>query len=195
MVNSNNKDIELFLVDAERLEEVGNYKMAAHALRRGAAEGNILCQINLGNYYAAGTGVRKNLKKAAYWYRKAYQNGSRFGAFNLAIDKRDLGDFRSAEGWFRKAVAMRDGSAHLELAKMYIARNRNTRVAAELLRRATKMSADDVSEEEKAEAEALLEEIRSSLSGKRKKKSGRPNPSPEAPKPPMRKSTARRTKT
>ena len=64
---------------------------------------------------------------------------------------------------------MRDGSAYLELAKMHIARSQNTEAAAELLRRATKMSADDVSEEEKAEAEALLETIRTSLLSKRKK--------------------------
>jgi TPR repeat protein len=181
------------LVDAERFEEAGNYRMAARALRSGAAEGNTLCQINLGNYYAAGTGVRKDLKKAAYWYRKAYENGNRLGALNLAVDKRDQGNFRWAEFWFKKAVAMRDGSAYIELAKMYISRDQNTKAAAALLRRATKMTADDVSNEEKAEAEALLETIRTSLLRKHKKSGVRTRR--QQLKPPIRTSRARRMKT
>ncbi len=100
------------LVDAERFEEAGNYRMAARALQRGAAEGNTACQLNLGNYYTAGKGVKKSMQRAAHWYKKAYENGDRSGAFNLAVAKRDQGNIRWAEFWFNKAVAMRDGSAH-----------------------------------------------------------------------------------
>jgi TPR repeat protein len=164
-----NRNFEHFLVEAERFEETGNYKMAARALRRGAAEGNTNCQLNLGNYYTAGKGVRKSMQRAAYWYRKAYKSGDRSGAFNLALVKRDQGDFRWAEFWLKKAVAMRDGSAHVELAKIYISRDQNIKAAAALLRRTTRMSADDVSDEEKAEAEALLGTIRLSPLRKRKK--------------------------
>jgi TPR repeat protein len=160
---------ERLLVEAEHFEEAGNYRMAARALRRGAADGNTSCQLNLGNYYTVGKGVRKSMQRAAYWYRKAYENGDRSGAFNLALAKRDQGNFRWAEFWFKKAVAMRDGSAHIELAKMYISRNQNTKAAAELLRRAMKLRVDDVSDEEKSEAKALLETIRKSRLRKHKK--------------------------
>jgi uncharacterized protein len=33
-------------------------------------------QINLSLYYQMGVGTQKNLKKAAYWCKKAYENGS-----------------------------------------------------------------------------------------------------------------------
>src|ERR1700678_3123638 len=99
MVNAVYKDTERFLIEAERFEEMKNYKMAARALRRGAAEGNTACQLNLGNYYTAGKGVTKSMQGAAYWYRKAYENGDRSGAFNLAVAKRDQGNFRWAEFW------------------------------------------------------------------------------------------------
>jgi len=181
------------LVDAERFEEAGNYRMAARALRRGAAEGNTSCQLNLGNYYTAGKGVKKSMQRAAYWYRKAYENGDRSGAFNLAIEKRNQGNFRWAEFWFKKAVAMRDGSAHIELAKMYISRDQNTKAAAALLRRAIKLGVDDVSDEEKAEAEALLETISTSLLRKHKKSGVRTRR--QHPKPPIRTSRARLMKT
>jgi TPR repeat protein len=181
---------ENFLADAERLEEAGNYKMASRVLRRGAKLGNTSCQINLGNYYAAGTGVRKNLERAAHWYGTAYKNGDRSGALNLAIDKRNHGAFRSAEGWFKKAVAMRDGGAHVELAKMYISQGKKEPAAHELLRQVTKMSRDDASIDEKAEAAALLRKLRGSPAHNRKKSVIRP--SREQPKSQSRKRDARR---
>jgi TPR repeat protein len=181
------------LVDAEHFEEAGNYRMAARALQRGAAEGNTSCQLNLGNYYTAGKGVKKNIQRAAHWYKKAYENGDRSGAFNLAVAKRDQGNVRWAEFWFKKAVAMRDGSAHIDLAKMYISRDQNTKAAAALLRRALKLSADDVSEEEKAEAEALLETISTSLLRKHKEPGARTRR--RQPKPLIRTSRAGRPKT
>jgi TPR repeat protein len=183
---------ERFLPDAERLEEAGNYKMAARVLRRGAKLGNTSCQINLGNYYAAGTGVRKSLERAAHWYKTAYKNGDRSGALNLAIDKRNQGASRSAEGWFKKAVAMRDGGAHVELAKMYIAQGKQEPVAHELLRQVTKMSRDDASIDEKAEAASLLRKLRGSPAYNRKRSVIRP--SREQPKSQSRKRSAPRRK-
>jgi TPR repeat protein len=192
MVNAGyNKDIERLLVDAERLEEAGNYKMAATVLRRGAKLGNTSCQINLGNYYAAGTGVTKNLERAAHWYKTAYKNGDRSGALNLAIDKRNQGASRSAEGWFKKAVAMRDGGAYIELAKMYIAKGNKMREALEMLRQAIKLSSDDVSIDEKVEAKSLLRK----LGGLPEHKSGKSvtRMPRKQPKSPSRASRTRRT--
>jgi len=140
MKNAPRYNRERLLSDAERFEESGNYKMAAEMLLRGAKLGSDSCQLNLGNYYADGTGVRRDLGKAAHWYKNAYKNGNSWGAFNLAIDKRNNGDLRSAERWFKKAIAMRHGGAHLQLA----------------------MSRDNASSDEKAEAESLLRGLRSS---------------------------------
>jgi TPR repeat protein len=154
-------DQESLLVEAERLEEAGNYKLAAKVLLRGAKSGNTSCQLNLGNYYASGTGVRRNLEKATHWYKAAYKNGNRAGALNLAIDERDRGDFGAAERWFKKAIAMEDGSAYIELAKMYVAHDRKRLTTLDLLRQVIKMNRDNVSVDEKEEAKSLLRTLRS----------------------------------
>jgi TPR repeat protein len=160
------------LADAEHFEEAGDYKMAAKVLQRGAKLGNPSCQLNLGNYYADGTGVRKSLERAAYWYKAAYRSGDRSGALGLAIDKRNQGDFRSAEAWFKKAVAMKDGSAHLELAKMYLAQGKKRTEALKMLEKVIRMSRDDVSNDEKAEAKLLLRKLKGSSVQKRKTSQG-----------------------
>jgi TPR repeat protein len=149
-------DKEHLLIEAERLEEADNYKLAAKILLRGAKLGSTSCQVNLGNYYASGTGVRKSLEKAAYWYTTAYKNGNRAGALNLAIDERNRGDLRAAERWFKKAIAMQDGSAYIELAKLYVTQGKKRHAALDLLRRVIKMNRDNVSIDEKAEAKSLL---------------------------------------
>jgi TPR repeat protein len=162
-------DRERLLIEAERFEEADNYKLAAKVLLRGAKSGDTTCQLNLGNYYASGTGVRKNLVKAAYWYETAYKNGNRAGALNLAIDERNRGDFRAAERWFKKAVAMHDGSAYIELARMYVAQGKKRLAALELLRQVIKLNRDNVSIDEKAEAKSLLRALKSETAQKRKK--------------------------
>ena len=162
-------DRERLLIEVERFEKADNHKSAAKVLLRGAKSGDTSCQLNLGNYYASGTGVRKNLEKAAYWYEMAYRNGNRAGALNLAIDKRNRGAFEAAETWFKKAVAMQDGSAHIELAKMYATQGKKKRAALELLKQVIKMNRDNVSIDEKAEAKSLLRKLKRETAPRRKK--------------------------
>src|SRR5260370_14289200 len=81
--------------EAEQCEEIGDLGTAFKRLMAGARLGHAMSQVNLGNFYASGKGVRRNLEKAAYWYKKAYQNGYSDGALNLAIDRRDAGNIRS----------------------------------------------------------------------------------------------------
>jgi TPR repeat protein len=162
-------DRERLLIEAERFEKADNYKLAAKVLLRGAKSGDTACQLNLGNYYASGTGVRKNLEKAAHWYKTAYKNGDRAGALNVAIDERNRGDFQAAERWFKKAVAMQDGSAHIELAKMYVTQGKKRNAALELLRQVIKMNRDNVSIDEKAEAKSLLRSLKRETAHRHKK--------------------------
>ena len=83
------------------------------------------------------------------------------GALNLAIDLRNHGKTRSAEIWFKKAVEMKDGSAYLALAKMYMPRRNGKKAAAGLLEKARRLRRSDISEDEKEEAESLLKELTS----------------------------------
>lgn len=145
-------------LEAERFEEAGEFRKAFKCLLEGARLGHVGCQINLGNFYAQGTGVRRDLKRAAYWYKKAYRNGQDTGAFNLAIDRRNEGDMRSAVFWLKKAVAMNSGEAHVELAKIYETR-KDRRSAVGLLERAVRLDRDHISDVVKEEAESLLKQM------------------------------------
>jgi len=141
---------------AEQYEEDGDLKNAFKHLLAAAQLGHAMSQVSLGNFYASGRGVRKDLDKAADWYKRAYRNGYRDGALNLAIDKRKEGDLRSAVIWFKKAIEMNSGDACLELAKIYAARKGGRNSAAGLLSRALRMSRDDISTDTKKTAESLL---------------------------------------
>jgi TPR repeat protein len=90
-----------FLSESERHEANGDFKKAFISLLAGAKSGDSSCQINLGNAYADGKGVRKNISEAARWYKAAYRQGERCAANNLAIDRQTQGNIRSAIFWFK----------------------------------------------------------------------------------------------
>lgn len=152
-------DAERLFLEAERHEQAGDYRKAFECLSSAARLGHHMSQVNLGNFCASGTGVRRSRKKAAYWYRTAYRNGNSGGAFNLAIDRRNEGNIRSAVIWFKKAVAMSNGEACVELARIYSARKGGQKAAADLLRQAIRMSRYEISEAAKEEAQSLLREM------------------------------------
>jgi TPR repeat protein len=145
--------------EAYRHEEDGDLKRAFQCLLAGARLGDSGCQVNLGNFYAAGTGTRKDMAAAAYWYRKGYRNGDRTGALNLAIDHRNAGRTRSAVIWFKKAIAMNDGDSCIHLAKIYMQRKGGRSAAISLLKQVLPMNRSDVSKEGKEEAKSLLQTI------------------------------------
>jgi TPR repeat protein len=151
-------DAERLFLEAEQCEEKGDLKTAFNRLLAAAQLGHAMSQVSLGNFYASGRGVRRDLEKAAHWYKKAYKNGYNDGALNLAIDKRNEGDIRSAVIWFKKAIAMNSGPACIELAKIYKARKGGQKTAADLLKRALRMSRDNISDLGREEAESLLKE-------------------------------------
>lgn len=149
-------DPEELFREADLAEERGGFRKAFRYLSKAAQLGDAGSQLNLGNFYSWGRGVKKDMKMAAFWYKKAYRNGFSSGAHNLAIDRRNEGRRKSAITWFNKAVAMNDGSACLNLAKLYLDRRGDAAKARELLVRTRGMNSSEISEEEKEEAELLL---------------------------------------
>ena len=147
---------EKLFLEAEQFEEKGDLRSAFERLLAGARLGDTGSQLNLGNFYASGMGTRKSLKSAAYWYKKAYKGGYSTAALNLAIDRRNAGNTRSAIIWFKKAIAMGDGEACIALAKIYNARKGGPKTAAGLLKRALRLNRDCISEAGREEAESLL---------------------------------------
>jgi uncharacterized protein len=152
-------DPESLFLEAEHHEEKGEFKKAFHCLLAAAELGDSGSQLNLGNFYARGKGTRRNYEQAARWYKEAYKNGIGCGAHNLAIDLRNQGKFRSAEVWFKKAIAMKEGSAYLALAEMYLDRRNGKKAAVELLKRALLLTRSDISEDDKEKAESLLKDL------------------------------------
>jgi hypothetical protein len=149
---------ELFR-DAELLEERGDFRGAFKSLLIAAQKGEILSQLNLGNYYAAGRGVPKDLREAARWYKRAYRNGRSAGAVNLSADLEKQGNIRGAIVWLKRAVAMNDGDACIRLAKIYLEKRNGTETASQLLKQAVSLSPGYISDDGRDEAKKLLNKI------------------------------------
>jgi TPR repeat protein len=150
--------VEELFVEAERLEDRGDVERAFECLLIAAKQGYAMAQLSVGNFYAAGKGTRKSLSEAARWYKRAYKNGDRDGALNLAIDRRSEKDERGAVFWLKKAISLNNGEAFIELAKIYIGRKKSRLAAIQLLRDASELGPNDISEDARDEAESLLRE-------------------------------------
>ncbi len=153
---------ELFR-DAELKEERGDFKGAFKSLLTAARLGDVSSQINLGNFYARGKGVRKDLKEAARWYKKAYRSGRSAGAVNLSVDLQRQGNMRGAIAWLKRAVAMNDGDACVQLAKLYMAKRGGAKTAAALLKTALSLNRSETSDEAREQAQRMLKSMRTHL--------------------------------
>ncbi len=63
----------------------GDYTKALRLLRPLAEKGDDLTQYTLGKMYEYGEGVPKDAVQAAFWYRKAAEQGNGGAQFNLAF--------------------------------------------------------------------------------------------------------------
>lgn len=148
--------------DAELKDGRGDYAGAFRNLLVSARQGNVLSQLSLGNFYAIGRGVRKDLREAARWYKRAYRGGLSAGALNLSVDLRNQGNIRAAIAWLKRAADMNDGDAHLRLARIYLGKRGGAKAAVSYLRKALSLRRSDISDETKDEARNLLKSIESS---------------------------------
>jgi TPR repeat protein len=110
---------KLFSQSAKR-EENGDLQSAFRLYLAGAKAGDTGCQLNVGNYYDAGPGVRRSRSAALYWYKRAYRRGVSSAASNIGVLWRNDNKPKRALEWFQKAVRLGDDEAHLEIAKYYL---------------------------------------------------------------------------
>jgi TPR repeat protein len=82
---------------------------------------------------------------ALYWYRRAYRRGYRSAANNVGIVYRNEGKPRQALSWFKRAVALKDADANVEIAKIHI-ESKNWSEASRYLSQALRAMADDITE-------------------------------------------------
>ena|SRR5438128_2020267 len=97
---------------AAKHEDKGDFRSAFRLHLAAAKAGDTGCQVNLGNFYAASTGVR-NQSAALYWYTRAYWRGESAAANNIGVLWRNQGKLRRALSWFQRAVKMGDAEAKL----------------------------------------------------------------------------------
>lgn len=116
-------------------------KKAAQWLRRAAEHGSSAAQNTLGVILSNGDGVRKNIGEALSWLRKAFHAGEACAGQNIAITYREIGDFRAAVKWFRKAADAGDDDALIQLGIHYYwgkGVRKNPKAAVRCFRMATK---------------------------------------------------------
>ena len=151
------KTDDLF-IRADKQADAGNLKSAFRLFLAAAKAGDSSCQINLGNFYDEGTGVRRNRSAAMYWYKRAYRRGESCAAHNIAVMWRNEKKYRRALEWFKKAVRLGDDEANLEIAKHYLEVDHNPERAIPHLRKVCESNC--ITEAGLAEANALLRRAR-----------------------------------
>lgn len=130
-------DISLEYRKAMNFFEQGFYQQSFKLLKKGALKRNIECYANLAVLYDLGLGVKKNLKLALFWYKKAWRYDASSGiCSNIASLYVELGNIRQAKFWWNKAInKFQDGDAALDFAKFLIRFNciKNRKKIIELL--------------------------------------------------------------
>jgi TPR repeat protein len=151
---------DLLYMKADLLDECRRYTEALPLLWKGAKAGDTSCQILLGNYLSDGRkGIPVDHRRAIYWYKQAYRQGSSTGASNLAMHYRKQGDPDEAYRWYERAVKSGDNEAHLALAKIWLHERENKAKAIRHLKAVFRGDPNDVSELGRDEARVMLRRL------------------------------------
>ena len=154
-------DASLLFKTGDAAEDTGDFAFAKSAFERGAALGDQLCWLRLGLLFDLGKGLPVDKAEAMRCYRRAWLSRNPAAANNIAVLYRERGDDRGMLRWYKKAAAEGDGSAHLDVAKCYlrgVGARANTQAGLRSL--AAAVASDFISEAEREEAQALLDDLR-----------------------------------
>jgi TPR repeat protein len=93
-------------------------------LQAKAAQGYVKQELELAADYSLGRGVPKDLAQAAYWYRKAADQGNPaaqlFLGYMYTVGMGVSPDKGQAVRWYRRAASANDSEAKVNLAALYI---------------------------------------------------------------------------
>jgi len=112
MSSLDQKAVEKALLDLE----AGKDQKAFLALKRLAEAGNKEAFPMLGYLYDVGKGTWRDAKRAMHWYMLGYKSGSATCAANIATVYRDAGNASREFEWYKRAVALGDEDAKLDVA-------------------------------------------------------------------------------
>jgi len=163
---TNNARAEKFWVRAEKEEERGKMRSAFRLMLAAAKLGSASAQINVGNYYDEGKGVRRNRSAALRWYKLAYRRGNSGAAHNIGCVWRNEGNLERPLYWFSRAVSLGDDESNLDIAKHFLRNQKDPRKAIPYLKRVK--PSGFVSKAGLEEAAELLRESKKRLKGVKK---------------------------
>ncbi|HLL06902.1 MAG TPA: hypothetical protein VK539_40380 [Myxococcaceae bacterium] len=153
--------LDSLVVQANQLAEEGKNRQAVRLLLKAARAGNLSAQLNLGAHLATGKGVRQSGEKALYCYKRAAARRYAAAASNAACIYRDQGRVKLALRWFKKAVALGDDDAMLEVAKLCLGALGAARRARRLLARVvSSKKVAPITQEEALRLQQELQEVR-----------------------------------
>jgi TPR repeat protein len=146
---------------AEEREEKGKMRAAFRLMLAAAKLGNPSAQINVGNYYDDGRGVRRNRSAALYWFKRAYRRRDSTAAHNIGCVWRREGKPLRSLYWFSRAVKLGDEESNLDIGKHFLQNEKNPRKAMVYFKRVRPTGW--VSEAGLEEAAKLLKEAKRRL--------------------------------
>lgn len=146
---------------AEKREENGKMGAAFRLMLAAAKLGNPSAQINVGNYYDDGRGVRRNRSAALYWFKRAYRRRDSTAAHNIGCVWRREGKSLRSLYWFFRAVKLGDEESNLDIGKHFLQNEKNPRKAMVYFKRVRPTGW--VSEAGVEEAAKLLKEAKRRL--------------------------------
>jgi TPR repeat protein len=99
------------------------FEKAAYWFKKGAEQGHMAAQDNLGQCYEFGEGVEQDHKQAVSWYEKGAAQGYPYAQYDLgacyALGKGIEQDLKKAAEWYAKAAEQDHAMAQRYLAKCY----------------------------------------------------------------------------
>lgn len=135
--------------NGDALYDAGQLEEALSVFLEGARIGDTSCMTRAANMYTSGEGVACcDYDKAAYLEKQAVEAGDVTAIVNLAITCRLKGDLQAFRIWCERALDAGDGSAGIELAKLYLVANQSmiAKRYLEIARSTRWMSEDDLEE-------------------------------------------------
>jgi hypothetical protein len=106
--------------EATQLWDRGKRKQAFDRMSVAAKRGYPEAQNTLGYFYDVGSGTRKNVARALYWYRRAAKQGNPCASNNIATVYRSAGRTKLALRWYIRAAAQGEVDGYLEAAKLLV---------------------------------------------------------------------------
>jgi TPR repeat protein len=139
--------------------EKGQHEEAFKWVMKAAAQGCIQAEYIIGQLYAHGEGVEKNIPEAVKWYTKAAEQGHAGAHNNVGSIHHEKGQHEEAVKWFKKAANQGDANGEANLGFCYENGLGVEKSILEAMKRYAKAAEQGVAEAAKKVRELILENV------------------------------------